>query len=170
MSSLAASFKAIPSDRLEVQFECSEYTAALSSLSPPVCPHTTNAHAFDVRTWHRSHQAASARLRDHQARCPLVAIFCRPHPMYRNTSAPPRGATTKANITQHFALRPADGHITNIAPQQSHSNFNVAIKRSVCSRGLVVGLANTSCCGVCGAQPDRKRGEGWPLPLRQAKR
>ena len=35
--------------------------------------------------------------------------------MFRNTSALPRGATIKVNITQLSALRP--GHITNIAPQ-----------------------------------------------------
>ena len=40
--------------------------------------------------------------------------------------------------------------------QQSHSNFKVAIKRSACSRGLVMGLTNTSCCGVCSVQPHRK--------------
>ena len=73
---------------------------------------------------------STARLRDPQARCPLVAIFCRPHPMFRNTSALLRGAITKANITQHSALRPDDGHITSIAIQQSHS-VNVAIKRVV---------------------------------------
>ena len=36
-------------------------SAALSSLSPPVCPppsSPTSARVFDVRTWHRSHQAA----------------------------------------------------------------------------------------------------------------
>ena len=56
-----------------------------------------------VRTWHRSHQAAKFSpphvCVTPQARCPLVAIFCRLHPMFRNTSAPPRGATIKANIT-----------------------------------------------------------------------
>ena len=59
---------------------------------------------------------SSARLRDPQARCPVVAMFRRPHPMFRDTSALPRGAAVQANITQHSALRPADGHITNIAP------------------------------------------------------
>ena len=67
---------------VEGQLECDEYSAALSSLSPPVCPPPpsptpttttttittttsplpTNAHVFDVRTWHRSHQAAKFSL------------------------------------------------------------------------------------------------------------
>ena len=118
--------------------------AAFSSLSRPVCPSTPRMHkSLKCCVWDRSHQAANCfPLSDFHARCPLVAIFCRPHPMFRNTNAPPRGATTMAPISPHI-LR---------FDQQSHSHFNVAIKRSACSRGLVVGLTNTSCCGVCGAQ------------------
>ena len=95
-------------------------SAAHSLLSPPVCPLSTNAHVFDVRTWHRSHQEAKFSpphvcvTPKHDVR--LSLFFCRPHPMFRNTSALLRGAAIKANITQHSALRPADGHITNIAP------------------------------------------------------
>ena len=54
----------------------------------------------------------------------------------------------------HNILRfdqPMDTLQTSHSIQQSHSNFNVAIKRFACSRGLAVGLTNTSCCGVCGA-------------------
>ena len=57
---------------------------------------------------------SSARLRD-PSTMSACRYFCRPHPMFRNTNALLRGATIKANITQHSALRPADGHITNIA-------------------------------------------------------
>ena len=140
---------------------CNEYGVVLSSFSPPVCPYhectcVWCAHIAQITSG--GEVLSSARLRDPQARCPLVAIFfCRPHPMVRNTSALPRGASIKANITQHSALRPADGHITNIN-----------VLRVV--GGLVVGPTNTSCCGVCSAQPHRKCGEGWPLPLQQAKR
>ena len=43
---------------------------------------------------------SSAHLRDPQARCPLVAIFRRPHPMFRHASALPCGATIKAQISR----------------------------------------------------------------------
>ena len=55
----------------------------------------------------------------------------------------------------HNILRfdqPMDTSQTSHPIQQSHSNFTVAIKRSACSRGLVVGQTNTSCCGVHCAQ------------------
>ena len=81
-------------------------------------------------------------------------------------------AVLPSRSISHNILRfyhPMDTSQTSHLVQQSHSNFNVAIKRSAC-RGLVVGLTNTSCCGVRSAQPHRKCCEGWPLPLRQAKR
>ena len=171
---------------VEEQLECNECSAALSSLSPPVCPlppsppsssSPTNAHVLDVRTWHGSHHASkfspSALLRHlTQARCPLVPSLFFAHPTLRNTSAQPPAMLPSRGIS-HNILRfdqPMDTSQTSHPIQQRHSNFNVAIKRSACSRGLGVGLTNTSCCGVCSAQPHRKCGEGWPLPLRQAKR
>ena len=182
VSSSATSVTAIPSDRRwKSSWSAMIIVPPFLHLRPPVCapapsPPPPRMHMCLMCAHSKDHIKRRSSLLPYvcvtpKYDCPLVAIFCRPHPMFRNTSAQHRGATIKANITQHSVLRPADGHITNIAPlQQSHSNFNVAIKRSACSRGLAVGLTNTSCCGVCSAQPHKKSGEGWPLPPRQAKR
>ena len=113
-----------------------------------------------MRAWHRSHQAAKfspphvcVSLK-HDVRLSLLKqALC--------TAVPP-----SRQISQNILRfdQPMDTSQTSHSIRQSHSNFSVAIKRSAWSRGLAVGLTDTSCCGVCNAQPHRK-GEGCQLPL-----
>ena len=135
-----------------------------ASLLPP-----PNAHVFAVRTWHRSHQAAKFSpahvcvTSKHEVRWSL--FFVARTRCSRTQALYPKVPPSRTFL--HNVLRfdqPMDTSPTSHAIQQSHRNFNVAIKRSACSRGLAVGLANTPCCGVRGAQPQRKCGEVYGKP------
>ena len=91
---------------------------------------------FDVRTMARIMSSgevlSTARLRDPQARCPLVAIFVAgtrcsgTHALY-SAVLPPRP------ISHNILLfdQTMDTSQASHAIQQGHSNFNVAIKRVV---------------------------------------
>ena len=153
VSSLATSFKAIPSDHVEEQLECNEHSAALSSLSPPVCllssPPPTNAHVFDVRTWHRSHQAAKFSpphvcvTPKHDVRLSLFFVArtqCSRTPALYSAVLPSRPIS-------HNILRfdqPMDTSQTSHPIQESHSNFNVAKKNA--SRKLEVHMEPAMTC------------------------
>ena len=151
--------KAFPSDRTwksswSAMKKVPPFLHCFRQFAPP-----TNAHVFDERTWLPSTMSAcryflspAPDVQEHKRSTPR----CHHQGQYHTTFC---ASTSRWDTSQ-----------TSHSIQQSHSKFDVAIKRSACSRGLAVGLNNTSCCGVCSAQPHRKCGEGWPLPPRQAKK
>ena len=149
-------------------------SAALSSLSPPVSPHPTYAPVFDVRTWHRSHQSAKFSppqvcvTPKHDVRLSLFFVT--------RTRCP----GTKALYPRCY--HQGQYHTTFCASTSRwthHKHRTPSSKATVTSmwppyvlRVVVVLLwaLPTQRAAVCSAQPHSKCGEGWPLPLRQAKR